>query len=261
MWTQGEIVQRIQWHKNLISLKIKANVAPFIAGQFVKLSVEKEGKRISRAYSLVNSPDEELLEILITLIPEGQLSPYLFSLNKGDVIDVSIKAEGYLTLDEFSHSFNKEVNTKEVNNKPKKELWMLATGTGVGPFISMLKTDVPWQRYAYVYLVYSVRYEADLAYLNFLLELERSNYFKLILCVTREKIPCALESRIPNAIETGELFMIANSEISAIKSHVMLCGNPQMIDETKAILEQRGLNKHLRRKAGELITENYWLRS
>lgn len=101
MWTEGRVIERIDWNSKLFSLRIAAEIAPFIAGQFIKLSQVRDDKRIARAYSLVNAPGTDYLEILAVAVDQGQLSPDLQSLQPGDSISVTDKATGFMTLDEI----------------------------------------------------------------------------------------------------------------------------------------------------------------
>lgn len=249
MWIEGEVVERIDWNEKLFSLKIKADVQPYIAGQFIKLSRVIGDKRIGRAYSIVNAPGEDYVEVLAVAVEDGQLSPNLQVLNVGDKIDVSPKASGFMTLDEIPDAPYTD-----------KQLWFLATGTAVGPFVSMLETDEPWRRFEHVILVYGVRLAEDLAYKEQLMQIKdrHPNQFKLILSVTREHYPDAIQSRISEAIKRKEIQDLLGLEITPECSQVMLCGNPDMISDTNKILLDMGLMKNLRRAPGQITVEKYW---
>lgn len=247
MWTNGTVVKRIEWNDKLFSLQITADISPFIAGQFIKLSQIINGKRIARAYSLVNSPSDPFLEVLAITIQDGKLSPNLHLLSVGDEIEVSTKASGFMTLD-------------EVPNNIGKHLWLFATGTAVGPFISILRNNQVWQRFEKIILVYGVRFGNDLAYLAFCQQLQQADPDKFIFipCVTREQHKNAIYSRIPQAISSGEIEKIAGIKISTENSQVMICGNPKMVSDVQALLLGKGLTKNLRREAGNITIEKYW---
>ncbi|MPY23465.1 ferredoxin--NADP reductase [Shewanella psychropiezotolerans] len=249
MWIEGEVVGRVDWNDKLFSLKIRADVQPFIAGQFIKLSQVMGDKRVGRAYSIVNSPGGDIIEVLAVSVEDGQLSPNLQQLKVGDKLDVSPKASGFMTLEEIPNT-----------SFEGKQLWLLATGTAVGPFISMLETDEPWNRFETVVLVYGVRLAEDLAYKEQLLQLERRypNQFKLVFSVTREDLPEAIQTRISIGIQSGEIQKLVGVEITAQDSQVMLCGNPDMISDTNKILLDMGLAKNLRRAPGQITVEKYW---
>lgn len=245
MWTTGRIKKRTDWNEKLFSLHIEANIDHFKAGQYIKLGLELDERRIPRAYSLVSAPHEPLLEVLLVSVENGRLSPALAALGSGDRLWVSSKAGGSMTLDEVL---------------PAQQLWMLATGTAVGPFISMLRTQQPWQTFAKIVLCYGVRYQRDLAYLPELAKLahERRDRFQLITSVTRENDGGHLACRLSEALQSGQLEHMANSQIDASQSQVMLCGNPEMVTEIQGHLLARGLRKNLKREPGQITVERYW---
>lgn len=150
-----------------------------------------------------------------------------------------------------------EVPTGELQGE---HLWFLSTGTAVGPFISMLLTDEPWQRFKKVVLVYGVRQAQDLAYLDTIKQCQNKypEQFVFIPCVTREEVEGALHCRIPDAIKTGLLQQQAGIAIEPDASQVMLCGNPDMISDVQQVLLDMGLSKNLRRAPGQITVEKYW---
>ena len=119
-WNVGKVVEHKQWSKTLYSLYIKSDIEPFEAGQFVKIALEINGEVVGRPYSLVNPPDSRPLEILYVEVPNGPLTSRLVNLKPGDNILVASRAHGFMILDEVP---------------PAKNLWLMATGTGVGPFL------------------------------------------------------------------------------------------------------------------------------
>lgn len=249
MWTRGRVIERIDWSDKLFSLRIAAQIAPFIPGQFIKLSQVQDDKRIARAYSVVNSPDKPYVEVLAVAVEEGLLSPHLHQLTVGDEVEITPTATGFMTLDEIPKG--------ELQGK---HLWFLATGTAVGPFLSMLDTPEPWQRFEKVVLVYGVREAQDLAYLEKLRALEQQypDQFKLVLCVTREAFDGALSCRIPAGLISGEIEHYVGLTINAADSQVMICGNPGMITDAQLALIEKGLSKNLRRAPGQITVEKYW---
>jgi ferredoxin--NADP+ reductase len=137
----------------------------------------------------------------------------------------------------------------------------LATGTGLAPFISMLQDFETWSKYQHINLVYSVRTESELAYVERIQEIaetfgEGHTGFKFIPIITRDP-HATLHDRLPILIENGELEKVANLQFNIDTTHVMLCGNPQMVDDTKAALKARGLVMN-RRGEGNIAVENYW---
>lgn len=243
-WLTGKIVEKIRWNDRLYSLRIQSTFKSFEAGQFVRVALDIDGERVARPYSLVNEPTEEYLEIYFNIVPEGPLSPRLANLEVGDEIFVTDKANGFLTVDEVPEC---------------KHLWMFATGTGVGPFLSALKGEKVWRRFEKVVLGYSVRDESELSYkaqISAIKEQHREQ-FCFVPFVTRENIQDAMNQRIPECLEDGSLESHTGFTINEEDSHVMMCGNSAMIKSVSECLEQRGLRKHRRREPGHLTTEKY----
>lgn len=243
MWCQGEVVGRIHWHDYLFSLKIQADIASFEAGQFVKLAHVVGEKRIARAYSMINAPNEPLLELLITHVQGGQLSSHLAQLQLGDKVAVSTRATGFMVLSELPKA---------------RDLWMMATGSGVSPYLSMLRQGDVWQQFERIYFVYGVRHTQDLAYADELDLWQQTHPFRWAPCVTREPDFNGITLRIPQALLGGALEKDMGAVIAPATSHVLLCGNPDFIKATTVILKDRQLTKHLRRAPGQISVEKYW---
>ena len=223
----------------------------FRAGQFARLGVTKaDGSTVWRAYSLVSSPHDEFLEFFSIVVPGGEFTSELSRLREGDALLIEKQATGFLTLDRFVDG---------------RDLWMLSTGTGVAPFLSILQDFEVWERFERVILVYSVREAKELAYQELVAELMTRDYlaeyadkFLFIPVVTREQHPGALHGRITQLLENGELERAAGLPLTPEHSRLMLCGNPQMIDDTRKLLKQRDLNLSLSRRPGQVAVENYW---
>lgn len=243
-WLTGEVVENYAWNQELFSIRVKTTPFEFIAGQFVRLGLSTADGRVQRAYSLVNGPDDETLDFLVTRVNDGKLSPQLHSLQAGNAIEVSQPPSGFFTLNEVPDG---------------DSLWLIATGTGIGPYLSMLTTDIPWQRFKRINLVHGVRFGADLAYRELIRGWQERypNQFKYLPVVTREALPEALQGRIPALILDGSLEAAADDQLTTA-SQVMICGNPDMIKDAKVILDGKGLPKNLRRKPGNVTVEQYW---
>ena len=245
-WVTGTITQVQHWTDKLFSIQLRAPIKPFQAGQFGKLGMDIGGERVQRAYSFVNPPSSDTLEFYLVTVPNGLLSPRLAALRPGDTLLVSDEANGFFVLDEVP-----DCGT----------LWMLATGTALGPFLSMLEEGRDLARCDHLVLVHAVRHAADLSYLPQMQQLAQRYGGKLRIqaVVSREAAPGALQGRIPDLIASGALEAAVGLPISAEESHVMLCGNPQMVRDTQQLLkETRAMRKHLRRKPGQITSEHYW---
>lgn len=245
-WLDATVVKKIDWNDHLFSLKFAVEDFPeFKAGQFTKVGVEHEGKVLSRPYSLVNGPEQDELEIIAVPVEDGLLSPKLHDLQVGDPLKVMSPATGFLVLDEVPKS---------------RDLWLLATGTGVGPFLSILATEQAWQSYENIVLVYGVRYEQDLAYLPLVDSWlkEHQGRFHFVSLVSREEKVNRLHGRIPNLLKSTVIQQAVGLDIHPAHSQVMLCGNPEMIEDATQTLITLGLSKHLRRAPGQISMERYW---
>lgn len=158
-WVTGKVTKVQNWTDALFSLTVHAPVLPFTAGQFTKLGLEIEGERVQRAYSYVNSPDNPDLEFYLVTVPDGKLSPRLAALKPGDEVQVVSEAAGFFVLDEVPDC---------------ETLWMLATGTAIGPYLSILQLGKDLERFKNMVLVHAARYAADLSYLPLMQELEKT---------------------------------------------------------------------------------------
>lgn len=233
----------------------------FDAGQFARIGVNPSeltnthnapDERIFRAYSVVSSPYDEQLEFFSVVVPDGAFTSQLQHLTVGDTLYLNPEPFGFLTIARYQEP-------------APHDLWLLATGTGLAPFLSMLGDLTTWQNYDDIVLVYSSRTYAELAYINKINELNTTfgelieNPAKLhfVPIVTREMVDGCLNQRIPALIDTGELERHAGLDLNADTSHVLLCGNPDMVDDTKNSLKNKGLTMN-RRGVGNVAVENYW---
>ena len=240
----GCVVENKHWTEHLYSLRVDAGSVPFTAGQFGKLALDIDGERVARPYSFVNAPHEPISEFYSSIVPAGPLSPRLATLKPGDEIWLANKGSGFLVLDEVPQG---------------KYLWLLSTGTALGPFLSILKTAEPWQRFERIVLVHAVRYVKDLSYHDTIkqFEKEHADCFAAISFVSREEIDFAVRGRVPAAIDDGVLEQRGDMPFNT-DSQVMICGNPDMVKDSTAALEKKGLKKNRRRTPGHITVEGYW---
>lgn len=245
-WVTGKVAKVRYWTDSLFSLIVHAPVDPFTAGQFTRLGLEIDGERIQRAYSYVNAPDNPDLEFYLVMVPDGKLSPRLAVLRPGAEVQLVREAAGFFVLNEIPQC---------------ETLWMLATGTAIGPYLSILQYQQDTDRFNNLVLVHAARYAADLSYLPLMRELQERYRGKLRIqtIVSRETVAGSLTGRVPGLIESGELEATVGLAINTQTSHVMLCGNPQMVRDTQQLLQEtRKMNKHLRRRPGHITAERYW---
>ena len=243
-WLEGRVVENRRWTETLFSLRVEAPRLGFEAGQFVRIALDIGGERVARPFSFVNPPADPVLEFYGVIVPEGPLSPPLARLGAGDGLFVADNPAGFLVLSELPQA---------------EDLWLVSTGTGIAPFLSILRTETPWKRYRRVILVHAARYARELVYRDLIEEVagKFSGRFSTICFVSREFTPGTLTGRVPAAILDGRL-EAAGSAISPERSQFMLCGNPQMLKDVAAALAERGLRKHRRRAPGQISVESFW---
>ena len=243
-FVEGTVIGRWRWTERLYSLQVTAKVVPFHAGQFTRLALDINGELVGRPYSFINAPGETPLEFYFIEVPGGLLTPRLAALEVGDAVWVSPQAAGLLTLSEVPDA---------------KHLWLLSTGTGIGPFLSILKTEEPWQRFERVVLAHAVRYADELAYGETVRDFaqQHGEQFRFMPFVSREETDFALRARIPETIADGRLETRAGVALAPERSQVMLCGNTGMVRDTTEILLARGLKKNRRSDPGHITVEIY----
>ena len=245
-WVTGNVIETKFWTDSLFSLAINAPIKPFTAGQYAKLALDIDGERIQRAYSYVNAPSDNRLEFYFVIVPNGKLSPKLAQLQPGDTLQITDEAAGFFVLDEIPEC---------------KNLWMLSTGTAIGPFLSILQEGKDLDRFENIIFLHAVRYEKDLSYLPLMKKLEQQYKGKLriVTVVSREQCQGSLQGRVPALIESHALENAVGIPLSPETCHVMLCGNPEMVRDTKDMLKNtHSMIKHLRRKPGHISSEQYW---
>ncbi|AYM92804.1 TPA: ferredoxin--NADP(+) reductase [Serratia fonticola] len=245
-WVNGKVTGVQHWTDGLFSITVNAPIDSFTAGQFAKLSLEIGGERVQRAYSYVNAPSDPNLEFYLVTVPEGKLSPSLHQLQPGAEVMVTKEAAGFFVLEEVP-----DCDT----------LWMLATGTAIGPYLSILQEGKDLERFNNLVLVHAARFARDLSYLPLMQQLQQRFNGKLRIqtVVSREEVAGSLTGRVPALLEDGRLEAAVGLTLDAETSHVMLCGNPQMVRDTQQTLKEKyQMRKHLRRKPGHITSEHYW---
>jgi len=241
-WLEGTVIENRHWSEALFSLRVEGARPGFEAGQFVRIALDIGAERIARPFSFVNPPDDPVLEFYGIVVPEGPLSPCLARLAPGERLYVAPNPAGFLVLSEVPQA---------------QTLWLVSTGTGIAPYLSILRTEAPWQRFRNVVLVHAVRFSRELVYQDLIGKIQNPG-FKYVTFVSREPHPGSLAGRIPAAMRDGRLETAAGVALSAATSHVMLCGNPQMLKDAAAALAQRGMRKHRRRAPGHITVESFW---
>lgn len=257
-FTKERVLTVKKWSENLFSFTITRPTAfRFEAGQFARIGIvdnhaQTDNQYIFRAYSVVSSPYDDELEFFSVVVPDGAFTSQLQHLQVDDDIYLEKIPYGFLTLSRYQQP-------------TPKNLWLVATGTGLAPFLSILQTLEVWSAYSNIVLVYSARTEQELAYQQKIAELhanfatdESSASFHFVPIITREQKSCAVfEKRIPQLLAEQALQQHVGIELKTDNTHIMLCGNPSMVEETKETLKQLGLTMN-RRGVGNIAVENYW---
>jgi ferredoxin/flavodoxin---NADP+ reductase len=243
-WVSAEVRARTDWASNLVTLQLTGPELQFKAGQFANLALDIDGKRVRRSYSIASAPGAAP-EFYITRVEGGALTPQLSALTPGSSVWLDSNPVGVFTLDWLPDM--------------ARELWLIATGTGLGPYISMLRDGTLFPRFDRVVFVHGVRTHAELGYRAELEAATRDERVSYVPLVTREAPTAGVASgRIPGLLLNGELERAARLSLNVEKTHALLCGNPDMIAESVVALEQRGLRRHKRREPGHITLEKYW---
>ena len=240
------------WTPALVSFRVTRNPAfRFSPGHYARLGVaDRAGHTVFRPLSIASAPEESHLEFFCSVVPGGEFSGRLAGLRVGDPVEVETASFGFLTVDDLA---------------PGTDLWLLATGTGLAPFVSMLRDARVWQEFANVIVVHSVRRAAELAYaddIRRLADLPRGSAAPAALhylpVVTREPGMSTLADRIPALLASGELVRAAGVALDPVNSRVMACGNPDMTRDLRALLDERGFRTTRRGVRGQVAFEKYW---
>lgn len=220
----------------------------FQSGQFVMLGMEVDGRPLMRAYSIASSPYDEALEFFSIKVPDGPLTSRLQHIEAGDALLVGRKATGTLLMQ---------------NLLPGRSLYLLASGTGLAPFLSIVRDPEVYERFEHVVLVHSCRQVADLAYRDLIeKELGSDEYLgemvrtRLVYYPTVTREPFLHQGRIPSLIETGRLSLdIGLPPLGIEHDCCMVCGSPAMLADTRALLESRGFSEGSMSRLGSYVIE------
>jgi ferredoxin--NADP+ reductase len=222
------------WNDTLFSFKTTRDAGlRFENGQFVMIGLEVDGRPLTRAYSIASPNYEEHLEFFSIKVPNGPLTSRLQHLQVGDELLVSKKPTGTLVIHDL---------------KPAKNLYFLSTGTGLAPFMSLIQDIEVYDRFEKVVLIHGVRHLSELAYADFIEKDLPNNEFlgeevrnKLIYYPTVTREPFRNQGRLTDLITSGKLFDdIGLPALDPKNDKVMICGSPQMLKDSEALLDARG---------------------
>src|SRR5574340_420988 len=231
---QERVLSVHHWNDTLFSFTTTRDRGlRFRNGHFVMIGLVVDGRPLMRAYSIASANYEEHLEFFSIKVADGPLTSRLLHLKEGDEILVSRKPTGTLLLDDLL---------------PGKHLYLLGTGTGLAPFLSIIKDPEVYERFEKVVLVHGVRQVSELAYSDYIsTQLPRNEFFgddvkqKLVYYPTVTREPFRNRGRLTHLIESGKLFEdIGLPPLDVERDRVMVCGSPSMLQDTCALLDARG---------------------
>ena len=249
--TSETVLEIRSWTPQLLSFRTTRPAAfRFTPGHYTRLGLGATDDMVWRPYSLTSARDDDFLEFIAVLVPGGAFSEKLQQLRVGDTLGVDKTAYGFLTVDQLA---------------PGKDLWLLASGTGLGPFVSILRDATVWQNFERLILVHSVRQAAELAWREEIaalpppeLRTSAKAQLRYIPVVTREPGATALAQRIPLLLADGRLEAAADCPLSLADSRLMVCGNPELARELRQFLGARGFATNRRGVPGQMAFEKYW---
>ena len=252
--TAQQIISRHFYTENLYSLRsTRPEEFVFKAGQYARLGLEIDGKMVWRAYSITSAPSDNRLDYLLVTVPGGQFTSELKKLEIGAQIYIDQQSFGFMTPDRFVDG---------------EILWMIATGTGVGPFLAMLREPGLWQQFTRLILVHGTRsvsesahadeFAAMAAHAPFAGTRASLTYLQAISGELMTADSAALPGRITALLDNGALETAADQTLHVDQSRVMLCGNPAMIEDMRTRLHARQMRPCRRAAPGQFVTENYW---
>jgi ferredoxin--NADP+ reductase len=246
---QERVLSVRHWTESLFSFTATRDSSfRFHNGQFTMLGMEIDGRPLLRAYSMASANYEDRLEFFSIKVPDGPLTLRLQRIREGDIILVGRKATGTLVQD---------------NLLPGTTLYLLATGTGLAPFASIIKDPVTYDRFDKVVLVHGCRQVAELAYGEAVInELPNNEFFgdvvrrKLVYYPTVTREPFHNRGRITDLIASGTLFHdVGVPPLDLASDRLMLCGSPSMLADLRALLVERGFNEGNHAEPGHFVIE------
>lgn len=246
---QEQVLSVHHWNQSLFSFKTTRRPGfRFRNGHFVMLGLEVQGRPLLRAFSVVSANYDEHLEFYSIKIPDGALTSRLQHIKPGDSVLVSTKPTGTLLVD---------------NLAPGKRLYLLGTGTGLAPFMSIIRDPETYERFETVVIAHGVRHVSDLGYRGYIEDelpqhelvgdLVRAQ-LRYYPTVTRE--PFRNQGRITQLVESGKMFSdLGLPNLDPEHDSVMICGSPTMLKDLVTLLESRGFDEGNSDHQGQYVIE------
>lgn len=220
----------------------------FAAGQFSRLGLPEGNGFIWRAYSVISAEYADTLDYFVVLIDDGPMSARFAELKAGDTVLLDKTAQGFFLPERFADG---------------RDLIMLATGSGIAPFLSILQQPEIWQRFDTLALAHSVSHYPDLIFNDSIAALAEhplvGEYFdklRFVPVTTRETDGGSLHFRLPESLQNGSLSQAFGLPFSVEHSRFMICGNPKMVEDTFKTLLDMGFAMHRNKIPGQIMMEN-----
>lgn len=252
---EEEVLSVHHWNDTLFSFTTTRDPGfRFENGQFIMIGIKVDGKPLMRAYSIASANYEEHMEFFSIKVQDGPLTSRLQKIKPGDKLMVSTKPTGTLLVDALK--------------TPAKHLYLLATGTGLAPFMSVIKDPEVYERYDKVILTHGVREVSELAYQDIIKELPNNEYFgemvdgKLLYypSVTREDFHT--QGRLTDALTSGKLNeSLGLPPVNVEDDRFMICGSPSMLSDFCEILDGMGFKETIRGDVAEYVIERAFVES
>lgn len=244
------VVSVYPWTPRLRSFTItRPSTFDFSPGQYARLGLGDD-PRVWRPFSMVSGRNRPHLEFVAALIADGAFSAHLQALQPGDPIWLDASSYGFLTVDQLAAG---------------TDLWLLASGTGLGPYLSLLQEASTWTDFRHLILVHSVRRRDELIYKDAILALQGDKapaapaaQLTYLPIVTGEPASSGFGARMTTLLEDGRLETAAGRVLDPRDSRVMVCGNPEMSRELRLQLASRGFATTRRGIPGQMVFEKYW---
>jgi ferredoxin/flavodoxin---NADP+ reductase len=248
-FTQETVLTVRHWTDGLFSFTTTRSPGfRYANGQFTMIGLEVEGRPLLRAYSMASPNYDDELEFFSIKVPDGPLTSRLAHLKVGDPLLVSKKPVGTLILDNLLAGTN---------------LYLLSTGTGLAPFLSIIRDPETYERFERIILVHGCRHIAELAYGERITQhLPLDPYIgeavraQLTYYPTVTREPFQNRGRVTDLITTGKLFTdIGTTPLNATTDRVMMCGNPELLSDMRAILANSAFHEGSTSEPGHFVIE------
>ena len=251
---EEEVLSVHHWNDTLFSFTTTRDPGfRFENGQFIMIGLKIDNKPLLRAYSIASANYEEHMEFFSIKVQDGPLTSILQKIKPGDKLLVSKKPTGTLLVDNLTKG---------------KHLYLLATGTGLAPFMSVIKDPEVYERFDKVILTHGVREVSELAYQDIINELPNNEFFgemvqgKLLYYPTVTREDFHTQGRLTDALTSGKLAeKVGLPPINVEDDRFMLCGSPSMLKDFCEILDERGFSETVRSDIGEYVIERAFVES